>query len=62
MAEGSRVMQTDYSVLADSYAVHRRAHPGVLGRLAAELSPSSRVLELGCGTDNYLAAIRQSVG
>jgi len=50
--------KTDYSILADRYALHRSAHPAVVTRLATGLNPESRVLEIGCGTGNYLAAIR----
>ncbi len=53
---------TDYSVLADRYAAHRRPHPGVVAELAIGLTAESRVLELGCGTGNYLAALGERVG
>jgi len=53
--------KTDYGGLAASYAAHRRAHPGVLSRLIAVLDPKSCVLEIGCGTGNYLTAIRENV-
>jgi SAM-dependent methyltransferase len=54
----------DYDDLAADYARHRRVHPGVLanliatGRLAAEAS----VLEVGCGTGNYLTALHGRLG
>lgn len=53
---------TDYRSLAEPYSIHRRAHPGVLAELSARLSAASRVLEVGCGTGNYLTAIFESVG
>ena len=54
--------KTDYSVLAQQYAAHRRVHPSVVALLANGLRPESRVLEVGCGTGNYLAAIHDSTG
>jgi SAM-dependent methyltransferase len=56
------VKSTDYGALADKYAAHRRPHPGVLAALASALDASSRVLEIGCGTGNYLAELRSAVG
>jgi len=53
---------TDYSTLADKYAAHRRLHPAVLARLGESLEGSAHVLEVGCGTGNYVSAIRDAVG
>jgi SAM-dependent methyltransferase len=49
----------DYDALADDYAKHRGVHPGVLRDLVSggRLDSASRVLEVGCGTANYLAAV-----
>jgi ubiquinone/menaquinone biosynthesis C-methylase UbiE len=54
----------DYDRLADEYAKHRRAHPDVVDELVTRgrLGPSSRVLEVGCGTGNYLAAVHAVAG
>jgi ubiquinone/menaquinone biosynthesis C-methylase UbiE len=54
--------QTDYSTLADIYGRHRQADPEVLARLTAGLDATSRVLELGCGTGNYVTALRSAAG
>lgn len=54
--------KTDYASLAKSYAQHRKPHPEVLSRLVAKLTPGSRVLELGCGTGNYITTLRSQVG
>lgn len=51
-----------YDELAAAYAQHRCVHPEVLRFLLAAVGPASRVLEVGCGTGNYLVAIRQRVG
>lgn len=56
------VEKTDYSALAEPYAAHRRAHPGVLAQLCAVVEAGSSVLEIGCGTGNYLAAVRELRG
>ena len=52
-------MPMDYDPLADAYARHRGIHPGVLHRLIerGDVSDQSRVLDVGCGTGNYLTAI-----
>src|SRR5687768_17422830 len=54
----------DYATLAADYARHRRLHPGVLQRLVEEsgVDAGSRVLEVGCGTGNYLLALRALTG
>jgi SAM-dependent methyltransferase len=53
-------MSQDYDQLAADYARHRRTHPEVLRRLLAAAGPETRVLDVGCGTGNYLAALGQA--
>jgi SAM-dependent methyltransferase len=62
MPESSPVL--DYDELAADYARHRRVHPGVLTNLIATggLDVASTVLEVGCGTGNYVAALRDRLG
>ena len=57
-------MMIDYDQLAAEYARHRRVHPLVLQNLllTAVLGRSSRVLEIGCGSGNYIAAIQEATG
>ena len=57
-------MTLDYDVMAASYARHRRIHPGVLKGLVEHgaLSGAARVLDVGCGTGNYMAALEQAAG
>lgn len=53
---------TTYSSnVAADYAAHRRAHPGVLDELTAGLQRTSGVLEVGCGTGNYISAIHDRI-
>ena len=54
----------DYESLAGDYARHRRLHPGVLRALLAggAVAAGSRVLEVGCGTGNYLGAMGRLAG
>lgn len=54
----------DYQSLAEDYARHRHVHPGVLQRLleTVELEQAAAVLEVGCGTGNYLEAITRASG
>jgi ubiquinone/menaquinone biosynthesis C-methylase UbiE len=49
----------DYNQLAAEYSRHRQVHPEVLKGLLAggSLAVGSRVLEVGCGTGNYITAI-----
>jgi ubiquinone/menaquinone biosynthesis C-methylase UbiE len=52
----------DYDQVAADYARHRRVHPGVLERLQARLTSGARVLEVGCGTGNYITALENVTG
>lgn len=65
--EGSPQMSPqaiNYQALADDYARHRRVHPGVIQHLLTviELEHAEDVLEVGCGTGNYLEAVARSSG
>jgi len=52
----------EYDQIAEAYAQYRGIHPGVLAALCAAARPTSRVLEMGCGTGNYIAALQAEVG
>ena len=54
----------DYGQLAADYARHRQVHPGVMKGLLAggQIGCASQVLEVGCGTANYIAAISTYTG
>jgi len=52
----------DYDRIATAYARNRQVHPQVLKHLCAELLPTSTVLEVGCGTGNYVVAIESVLG
>jgi ubiquinone/menaquinone biosynthesis C-methylase UbiE len=51
----------DYDTLAVDYARHRRVHPGVLRSLTVGLDARAVVLEVGCGTGNYIGAIQDLI-
>ena len=55
-------MKTSYDELAREYAAHRRVQPEVLKNLLAYsgLERSSRTLEVGCGTGNYVIALQEA--
>lgn len=57
-------MNLDYDTLAADYARHRTTHPGVLDRLIQRggVSPTSRLLDVGCGTGNYAVALADLTG
>lgn len=57
-------MPLDYDTLAIAYARNRSIHPGVLRCLAetGEISATSHVLEVGCGTGNYSVALHEATG
>jgi ubiquinone/menaquinone biosynthesis C-methylase UbiE len=54
----------DYDTLAGPYAAHRRADEAVVEalRLGANVGSSTRVLEVGCGTGDHIAALRAASG
>lgn len=55
-------LKMSYDSIAAGYARYRRAHPEVLKSLCAAIGPASTVLEVGCGTGNYVVAIQDIVG
>lgn len=52
-------MNISYDEIAADYAAHRTVHPALLQRLLEfpRISPELNVLEVGCGTGNYIGAI-----
>ena len=54
----------DYDELAQEYGQHRRVHPEVLKTLlsTSQVNRNSKVLEVGCGTGNYIRAIHKATG
>lgn len=56
-------MASDYNhAAAIAYAKHRNPDPAVLAALIAVTEPGSMVLEVGCGTANYLSAVARETG
>jgi len=57
-------MLLDYDQVASQYARHRQVHPEVLRSLleVSGIGGASRVLEVGCGTGNYILALASLVG
>ena len=49
----------DYDKIASEYAQHRKVHPEVLKNLflTSGIRTDSKVLEVGCGTGNYIIAL-----
>lgn len=49
----------DFDPRAAEYARHRKVHPGVVDELVGSglFAPETRVLDVGCGTGNYAAAL-----
>jgi len=54
----------DYDQIASEYARHRQVHPRVLKSLllTSKVGSPSKVLEVGCGTGNYLVALKTLAG
>jgi SAM-dependent methyltransferase len=64
---GCKVIQTsgtDYGQGADAYAAHRRIHTAIFEELctSGHLGSVSTVLEVGCGTGNYVLALARRFG
>lgn len=53
----------DYNQIAAHYVRHRRVHPGVLQQLLStgNLTSTARVLEVGCGTGNYIVGLESVI-
>ncbi len=51
----------DYDELAQEYGLHRRVHSEVLKSLiqTSQVTQNSKVLEVGCGTGNYIGALHK---
>lgn len=54
----------DYDSLAGEYHRHRRANGAVLKDLldGSGITAASRILEIGCGTGNYMLALSEAAG
>jgi ubiquinone/menaquinone biosynthesis C-methylase UbiE len=54
----------DYDQVASDYARHRQVHPEVLKSLAltSGVGSASPVLEVGCGTGNYIVSLERLAG
>jgi ubiquinone/menaquinone biosynthesis C-methylase UbiE len=54
----------NYDAIAAEYARHRKVHPGVLRDLleSGAIGRKDHVLEVGCGSGNYISAIRAQAG
>jgi ubiquinone/menaquinone biosynthesis C-methylase UbiE len=60
----SRETAINYDRIAQEYARHRQVHPEVLRGLLVEsgIDRQSSVLEVGCGSGNYILAVLSAVG
>ena len=54
----------DFDQRAAEYARHRQVHPGVVDGLRESglFAPETRLLDVGCGTGNYAAALSKATG
>ncbi|MGH2614373.1 MAG: class I SAM-dependent methyltransferase [Thermomicrobiales bacterium] len=56
--------QLDFDGRVAEFARHRNVHPGVLHELLGSglIGADSRILDVGCGTGNYAAALSAAIG
>lgn len=47
----------NFDKIARQYARYREIHPGVLRNLLKSIDENTKVLEIGCGTGNYIIAL-----
>jgi ubiquinone/menaquinone biosynthesis C-methylase UbiE len=61
LVHGRRI---DYDGIATEYAQHRQVHPKVLQNVlkTGEVGSACKVLEVGCGTGNYIVTVESLVG
>lgn len=54
----------NYDLLAADYAATRRVHPAILEKLLAAIGAAAArtVVDIGCGTGNYGAAVQEAAG
>jgi len=59
---GTNPFRLDFDGRVEEYGRHRRIHPEVLRQLLESglFGPETRVLDVGCGTGNYAAALTNS--
>lgn len=64
MAVEEPVKVPGYDSRAAGYEAHRRVNPAVLKALldSGIMTPASQVLDVGCGTGNYAAALHRETG
>ncbi|MCX7796477.1 MAG: methyltransferase domain-containing protein [bacterium] len=55
-------MEFSFNKIANSYAKYREIHPGVLRNLLTRIDKDQKVLEIGCGTGNYIIALNSLKG
>jgi ubiquinone/menaquinone biosynthesis C-methylase UbiE len=60
----SQTPNLDFDQRAAEYSRHRNVHPGVVDELVESnlFSPQTGVLDVGCGTGNYAAALTEATG
>lgn len=60
----SQLVTMDYDQLAEEYAQHRTVQPEVMKELLSvgKIRSTSKILEVGCGTGNYIGAIKSAAG
>lgn len=51
-----------FDKIANQYAKYRETHPGVLRNILININKDSKVLEIGCGTGNYIITLNSLLG